>query len=238
MKRSEIYAYTGTAVVALVILLILLLVVMPGRQLVPEDDGVMISFGEFTDGGGMAPTPTQNVASEAVPVPAKEEKLITQTDPSVSMTETKQKTEATKASQVDAREQLRKEQEALQKADDLIGGSFGSSGDAGSGRTSSDVTAGNPVGSGSSGGNSWSLSGRNLLGSMPTPRYDQNEEGMITVEIRVNAAGQVVAATVSRPTTISNPALQKSSIAAARQTRFSSGNGVAVGTITYNFKLR
>lgn len=237
MKRSELYAYSGTAVVVVIIVLILLLVVMPGMQNVQEDDGVMISFGEWPDGGGMAPTPSQNVASTSVPVPAKEEKLITQTDPSVSMTESKKKTEATQAVKTDTREQLRREQEALQKADDLIGGSFGSSGNTGSGRTSSDQTAGNPVGSGSSGGNSWSLSGRNLLGTMPTPRYDQNEEGVITVEIRVDASGAVVGAKVLRYT-IANRSLHQASVNAARQTRFSTGDGISVGTITYNFKLR
>jgi len=238
MKRSEIYAYSGTAVVALIIVLILLLVVMPGLQLHQEDDGVMISFGEAFDGGGMAPQPTQNVATQSVPMPAKEEKLITQTDPSVSMTETKKKTEATQSAKTSTREQLQREQEALQKADDLIGGSFGSSSSTGSGRTSSESTAGNPVGSGTFGGNSWSLIGRNLLGTMPTPRYDQNEEGVVTVEIRVSAQGEVISATISRPTNISNRTLQQASINAARQTRFSSGNGISVGTITYNFNLR
>lgn len=238
MKRSEIYAYTGTAITAVVILLILLLVVMPGLQSVQEDDGVMISFGEAFDGGGMAATPSTNVTSASIPVQAKDEKLITQTDPSVSLTETQKKKEATQSTTRNTREQLQREQEALQKADDLIGGSFGSSTTSGSGRTSSDDTAGNPVGSGSSGGNSWSLSGRNLLGTIPTPRYDQNDDGIVTVEIRVNASGEVIAASVSRPTTTTNPTLRQASINAARKTRFSSGDGISVGTITYNFKLK
>ena len=238
MKRSKIYAYTGTAITAVVILLILLLVVMPGLQSVQEDDGVMISFGEAFDGGGMAATSSTNVTSTSIPVQAKDEKLITQTDPSVSLTETQKKKEATQSTTRNTREQLQREQEALQKADDLIGGSFGSSTTSGSGRTSSDDTAGNPVGSGSSGGNSWSLSGRNLLGTIPTPRYDQNDDGIVTVEIRVNASGEVIAATVSRPTTTTNPTLRQASINAARKTRFSSGDGISVGTITYNFKLK
>lgn len=238
MKRSEIYAYIGTAVFSLIVVLILLLAVMPGMNVVSEDDGVMISFGEATDGGGMSPTPTQNIASESVPVPSQEEKLITQTDPSVSITESKKKTEASKPTKTDSREQTQREQEALQKADDLIGGSFGSSQSSGSGRNSGDQTAGNPVGSGTSGGNSWSLSGRNLLGSMPTPKYDQNLEGVITIEIRVDAAGEVTAVAISRPTNISNRTLQQAALNAARQTRFSTGTGDSNGKITYNFKLK
>lgn len=237
MKRSEIYAYVGTALVTVLIVLILLLVVMPGLKSEPEDGGVMISFGESFDGGGMAPEPTQNMASQSVPLPASEDKLLTQTDPSVAITDTKTKSEAVKSTKTDTREQLQREQEALQKADDLIGGSFGSSSTSGSGNTQSDRTAGNPVGSGSSGGNSWSLSGRNLLGTMPTPRYDQNEEGVITVEITVDVSGKVTDARVIAPTNISTKRLRDASIAAARQTRFSSGDGKAIGSITYNFKL-
>lgn len=237
MSRSEIYAYSGTAAFLLVVLLILFLVVMPGMQATPEDDGVMISFGESPDGGGTAPAPSQNVATQSVPVPSQEEKLLTQTEPSVSVTENKKKTEATQSAKTDTREQSRREQEALQKADDLIGGSFGSSTSSGSGNTSSNQTAGNPVGSGSSGGNSWSLSGRNLVGSMLKPLHDQNVEGFITVEIRVDSSGKVVGAKVIRYD-ISIATLHRASENAARQTRFTSGDGISVGTITYNFKIK
>ncbi len=237
MKRSEIFAYTGTTAFTLIVLLILLLVTMPGMNVLPEDDGVMISFGESADGGGMAPTASQNVASASVPVPSEEDKLLTQTDPSVSMTESKKTNDTPQPTKTDSREQKRREQEALQKADDLIGGSFGSSQSSGSGRSSSDQTAGNPVGSGTSGGNSWSLNGRDLKGSMPAPKYEENDQGTITVEIRVDASGSVVGAKVIRYD-IATRSLHQASVKAALQTRFSSGEGVAVGTITYKFNLR
>ncbi len=237
MKRSEIYGYSGTALFALLVVLILILVVMPGIKSVPEDDGVMISFGDVFDGGGFSPTPSQNVTSTRVPTPTSDEELITQRDPSVSLNESKQRTEQSQSVQNETQERLRREQEALQKADDLIGGSFGQGSSSGSGQNSTDATSGNPVGSGVSGGNSWSLSGRNLVGTMPTPRYDQNEEGFIIVEIRVDAKGSVVGAKVTRYS-IANRTLHQASINAALQTRFTSGDGVAVGTITYNFKLR
>jgi TonB family protein len=237
MKRSEIFAYTGTTAFTLIVLLILLLVTMPGMNVLPEDDGVMISFGESADGGGIAPTASQNVVSASVPVPSEEDKLLTQTDPSVSMTESKKTSDTSKPTKTDTREQQRREQEALQKANDLIGGSFGSSQSSGSGRSSSDQTAGNPVGSGTSGGNSWSLNGRNLMGSMPTPKYEENDQGTITVEIRVDASGTVVGAKVTRYT-IATRSLHQASVKAALQTRFSSGEGIAVGTITYKFNLR
>lgn len=239
MKKSELYAYTGTIISGIIILLILFFVFLPGLE-TPDDEGVMISFGNAVDGAGtyVSETPRQE-ARTTPPVSTKKEELLTQDAPSVSVNDNNKKTNnnAAQAEQAARDERLRKEQEASRQADDLIGGTFGSSPAAGSGNTTSNNTAGNPVGSGTSGGNSWSLSGRNLVGSMPTPRYDQNEEGFLTVEIKVDASGTVVSATIKRGT-ITNPSLRKAAETAALKTKFSSGSGPVVGTITYNFKLR
>ena len=54
----------------------------------------------------------------------------------------------------------------------------------------------------------------------------------------VDAAGHVTNASVSSPTNISDAQTRSAAVAAARNTRFSAGNGVSVGTITYNFKLK
>lgn len=236
MKKSEFYGYMGTAIFGILILLLLFLVVMPGLR-TPEDGGVMISFGDSFDGGGSVQVPNQNLVQTSTPVPAKQEELLTQTESSVVITEQKRRTEPTPRPNQQEIERQRREQEASQKADDLIGGSFGSAPTSGSGQNSAESTAGNPVGSGVSGGNSWSLSGRNLVGTMPTPNYNINEEGFITVNITVDAAGNVTSANVFRYS-ISNKTLWDEALSAARRTRFTSGSGIARGTITYNFKLR
>jgi len=233
LKKSELYAYIGTAMSMIIILLMLFFIMLPGLKTY-DDDGVMISFGDAFDGGGSVETPTQRAAPSASPKAEVKEELLTQKEKSVAIPETKQKPE-TKPSVTDDR--LKQEQQATQRADDLIGGSFGSGGTTGGGQTTGETIAGNPVGSGTSGGNSWSLSGRNLLGTMPTPAYNQNVEGYLTVEIRVDAAGNVISATIRRGT-ISDQSLREAAINAARRTRFSSGSGTASGTITYNFKLR
>ncbi|MDR0828813.1 MAG: energy transducer TonB [Prevotellaceae bacterium] len=116
-------------------------------------------------------------------------------------------------------------------------GNSGASG-AGSGMT------GNPLGKGSGGfGNgagNWSLAGRDLKTSVK-PAYDKNETGMVSVEIRVDAAGKVTSArVVNRPdakTTIENENIRKEAVNAAYKTTFSAGNGVSIGIITYNFTL-
>jgi TonB family protein len=72
---------------------------------------------------------------------------------------------------------------------------------------------------------------------MPKPDYNQNEEGFITVEIKVDANGNVTDASIKRAN-ITSATLRSEALSAARRTKFTSGTGVQVGTITYNFKLR
>lgn len=232
MKKSELYAYIGTAISGIIILLILFFVMLPGLKKM-EDGGVMISFGEAFDGGGAVETPSQSAQQSSPPKAEVKEELLTQKNKSVAIPDTKKKPETT-PSKTD--ERLKKEQQTSQQAEDLIGGSFGSGKGTGSGQTTGKETAGNPVGSGISGGNSWSLNGRNLLGTMPIPKYNQNLEGYITVEIRVDAGGNVISTRVTKAT-VSEQTLRDAAENAAKNTKFSSGNGIVTGTIIYNFKL-
>lgn len=96
---------------------------------------------------------------------------------------------------------------------------------------------GNPVGRGNPNG-SWSLTGRELLGSLVPPSYTNNVEGRVTVIIHVDASGSVRDALIGSPTTISDRETLNAATTAAKKTRFSRGSGIAEGTITYNFRLR
>jgi TonB family protein len=233
MKKSELYGYIGTVICGIIILLLLFFVLLPGLKN-NEDDGVMISFGDAFDGAGTTDVPAQQIPQSSSTKSEIKQEMITQTEKSVVINETKQNKET---AQSKAEDRFLKEQEASQQADDLIGGSFGSGATSGSGTSAGDQTAGNPVGRGSSGGNSWSLSGRNLLGAMPTPLYNQNVEGFVTIEIRVDASGTVVSASVAKYT-VSDQSLRNAALNAARRTRFSTGSVTVAGSITYNFKLR
>ncbi len=132
-------------------------------------------------------------------------------------------------------EQKRKEQEAINKAKD---GMFGSNNSTGSDIGTGTTQQGNPGGQGSSGGNSWSLSGRSLSGRLVSPSYDKDVEGKITVNIRVDQSGRVVSASIGSPTTISDAATRNAAVSAAQNTRFTSGKDISTGSITYNFNLR
>lgn len=250
LQKSDIYGIIGAIVSCLLVFLILWFVMMPYNQR-EEEEGIIVSFGDNLEGGGTENTYVpEQISRPSIPSPPtsnRQEELLTQTDPSVAIAEQKRKEKERlekeriekerREEQKRQEEQARREQEAIDKANALAN-VFGSNTQGGSGNTSGNTQQGNPVGKGNSGGNSWSLSGRSLVGSLVTPAYDRNVEGIITVNIRVDASGKVLSASIGSPTTISDNVVRNATIDAAKKTRFSSGSGVSTGTITYNFRLR
>lgn len=122
-----------------------------------------------------------------------------------------------------------------------LGGGTGSGSGTGSGTGIGDGvgsgTRGNPLGRGTSNGNTWSLEGRNLSGNISKPSYRENVEGKITVDIRVDAQGNVINASIGSPTTIADESLRRSTLESARQTKFTPGQGTVYGKIVYQFRL-
>lgn len=250
MKKSESYGLIGSITITSLLILLLFLLVMPGLEKPKDDEGIMVSFGEMSTGSGMTETPTAEpivtptTPPPAAPKPAKQD-VMTQDDNSLAIAAEKKKEREEKAAQERQRlEEVRKanekkkaEQEAIEKANSM-NGLFGNNNSKGSGTTSGEGRQGNPAGSGNSGGNSWSLNGRSLTGSLISPNYDNNVEGRVTVSIRVDENGSVISASIGSPTNISDAATRNAAISAAKRTRFSSGSGTSAGTITYNFKLK
>ena len=257
MKKSKLYGTVGSTIFMVVLLILLLFIFLPGTK-TPEDEGIMVSFGDAIEGSGAtqepAPQTTKATPPPPPPVASKPVKqdLMTQNDNSLAIAEQKKKEkeriekEGIEKAAIEKQrleqarleaDKKRKEQEAIDRANDLMG-SMGNSSSAGSGSTSGSTTQGNPAGSGVSGGNSWSLSGRSLSGRLVSPSYDNNVEGKITVNIRVDENGNVTSTSIGSPTNISDTETRNAAMAAARSTRFTSGRGVASGSITYNFKLR
>lgn len=248
MKKSELYGFTGTAIAAIIVLLLLWLIVLPGLPS-PEEEGIMVSFGNATDGGGNSAI-AQPASQPEVTTPTKtvtrstKDDVITQKDNSAVLADQKKKkeAEANKKAQEEKNkkiaEQKKKEQNAINNANSTMSGLFGNNNGSGTGNTSGNAQQGNPLGSGTSGGNSWSLNGRSLNGKLVSPSYDNDVEGKVTVNIRVDENGHVISASVGSPTTISDSATRNAALTAAKSTRFTSGGSIAAGTITYNFKLK
>ena len=260
MKRSEVYGLIGSALFCILLFLLLWFMYMD-IDTPQEDEGIMVSIGNMDEGGGWEETQMSEstpVAPPPVPTMPSQNDLMTQEDESVSMAEqrkqdTRKKAEeaerirkqreeeariaAEKAAQEAAlAEERRKKQEAVDKANKL-GGLFGqNTSGSGSGNTTGDQYEGNPLGKGTSGGNSWSVNGRNLKGAIVKPSYNKNIEGNVVVTIRVNASGRVISANVTGGT-ISDPQLRESARQAALKTLFSEGKDEVTGIITFKFTL-
>ena len=141
-----------------------------------------------------------------------------------------------KAREAAEAERKAKEAEAIAKAN-AMGSLFGQTGNnSGSGNSQGSGQKGNPVGHGSSGGNDWSLSGRTIKGTLPQPSNTFKQEGRVIVEIRVNAAGEVVSAT-HKGGNVSDKQTIQLALDAARKAKFTEGDHDQIGTITYNFKF-
>ncbi len=103
-------------------------------------------------------------------------------------------------------------------------------------RSAEAVARANPIGRGSKGGNSWSLAGRGIHGTLPRPSNSFNQEGSVVVEIRVNAEGDVVAVSHKGGTVNDKQTIQLA-LDAARKANFTEGEHDQIGTITYYFKF-
>ncbi len=86
----------------------------------------------------------------------------------------------------------------------------------------------------------WDLEGRRPRGEFPRPKYADNEQGIVVVEIWVNGRGDVTgAAFKAQGSTVSPKSpLVSEAIKAAKGVKFDqSEQDIQVGTITYKFRL-
>ena len=249
--KRHIIASVGTLLFLLLVFLLLWFVYLRVPQPV-EEEGVEIEFAELeeepeipaegpsdyaeepTEAAPSAPaSPAEAVATD--PTPASPPEHIVSEEETLALERARKEQEEREAAE---KARKKKEAEAIAKANQM-GSLFGKTegtNTEGTGKSQGEGQQGNPVGHGTSGGNDWSLAGRNLRGTLATPRNDFNQEGRVVVEIRVNAAGEVISATV-KGGTISDKQTQNIALEAARKARFTEGDHDQIGTITYNFKF-
>ncbi|MBI9060586.1 MAG: TonB family protein [Marinilabiliaceae bacterium] len=125
-------------------------------------------------------------------------------------------------------------------------GSDGSEGDTkgtgNQGHLTGDPDSKNRTGSGlGNSGSGFDLTGRNLIGGLPKPHYNIQEEGIVVVEITVDRNGNVIAAVpILRGSTTQNNYLQAKAVEAAKKAKFNTDKNAAAhqkGKITYHFVL-
>ncbi len=87
-------------------------------------------------------------------------------------------------------------------------------------------------------GISFSLEGRGKV-ALPKPKLEKNEEGIVVIEIRVNANGDVISAAPTKGSTTTSPYLRELAEKAALKARFTAKPNAPdqFGTITYRFLL-
>lgn len=273
--QSHIIAGAGT-IIFLLLLLFLLFRLSMSAPLQLEDEGIVITFGDADEGGGMpdvlpmpdpmtqaeqqpaapAPTPVQpsdndlmaQEDEESLPVAQQNEDELKRQAEQEELLRKQQEEEARlEAERIEREkalaEQKARQEEAIKKAQ-AMAALFGQSGST-EGANAENATAtpavtskGNPVGKnfGQVDGNMWSLQGRSVK-TMPKPSTDFLEQGKVVVSIRVDKAGNVVAASIGDGTTISDRYTQQLALDAARRAKFTEGDKEQIGSITYNFKL-
>lgn len=264
IQKSEIHGAIWTIIINGIIVLLLLLFGMTMDPPPEKDPGIEIAFGDGLPGAPaeeIAATPaeaTQVRASIPEPQPQAAPEAITQEDPSIAIEAERKKREKKEQQEQMRLEQLRVQQEQARvaaekaakaardakaaKANALASGAFGGGGNSasgdGPGGGGKGNVPGNPLGKGSSGGNSWSLAGRDLNSTFYKPSYVGNQEGKVVISITVDKQGNVIAASVIQGTTISEESLREECKTAARKLKFSpspKASGNAIGEIVYKF---
>lgn len=260
MRKSKIYGLTGTALFATLLLLMFFLVRIVSIQ-DNYTEPVEINLGDAEDGVGAAVTnpapPTQTVPpppSHTKQQASDDENLATQANESPVQTVEKKKTTVKKQTAKELEDNRKKIQQELMKQQQVkaqaaqqaavtdkarkMGSVFGSNQGNGSGDgQKGDGTKGNPLGKvGGTGSVVANVSGRSIT-STPSPSYNSNDEGKVTVNVTVNKDGNVIRAYIGSATT-SSDALREAALQAARKSKFSPGSNEAIGTITYRFILK
>lgn len=249
-KKTErhIWAAVGTFLFMLLVFLLLWLIRL--SAVVPEqEEGIELAFvEEMPDTGGYpsdAPNPSlvpedapAAPAAPAVsqPTPATPPEHIVSEEETLAIERARKEKEEREAAE---RARKQKEAEAIAKANAMssLFGNTGNNAQTGSGSQGAGQK-GNPVGHGSSGGNSWNLSGRGIKGTLPTPSNMFNQEGKVVVQIRVNAAGNVIDAREAKGGNVSDKQTIQIALDAARKAKFTEGDHDQIGTITYIFKIK
>jgi TonB family protein len=249
LKKSETYGIIGTAIFAVLLLLILLFCTLSHHFIKEEQEGLSVNFGETLEAQGRYEPAPASVLETSVPkpqlnpTPPIQEAVKTQNfEESLALAEARKQD---KEKQRVEEEQRKIEQQKIKaKASGAFSGA-GSTASTGQGTSSGSGNQGNPFGDhstniGNAGGvgSSFKLGGgRGIVGAIPRPADNTPVEGVVVVDIAVDTGGGVIAATIGQGTTITEANVRNAALNAARKAKFTKGEKIEVGTITYRFIL-
>ena len=254
----------GTILFHGMLLILLLYLAFRTPLPLPAEQGILVDFGNSATGSGNIeprmsdPAPMQP-RRETPPASQPEEQILTQDmDETVALPEKPKipEKETSKEPQKETQKetQLVEQPKSVERTVDARAMYPGRGNEASTatnqgeadGQGNQGVTTGAPDvhaygEGGDAAGNKWGLSGRGLVGRLPLPTYDVNEDGIVVVTITVDKDGNVTrAAAGAKGTTTLNKMLHDAAEKAARQAKFTRNpNAIEqTGTITYIFKLQ
>ena len=223
----------------------------------PEGDGTVSAAPPIS-----TPAPSPSTPSRPTSAPSPEELITQNIEESAALSEAQKKANEQKAEEERIRKKeerkRREEEQRRQNISNQVSGAFGTASSNSPGIASSSPgtsqgtgsgtgNQGSPFGnsdqglnSGIGGYGSFSLSGRNIgREGLPRPSYSIPESGVIVVNITVSPAGDVIATSIGRGTTIDNSTMRDEATKAAQKAKFNRIDGLnnQLGTITYRYQL-
>ena len=255
-RTGKRYGLIAALLYLVVFVTVSLLVKFENATLPPDSEGILIDFGDDTDGSGDENVSLSQAEDASASNASSQENYLTEESevPVVHVSDKnndRQNTERTPQNNTAANNNARTENEQREVNRRALFPGRSSTSEASSQGSGANAqgNAGNQAGGDGSRtgtgtgteGISFDLSGRRPIGSLPRPKYDADAQGIVIVEITVDAAGNVQSASF-RPqgSTTQNSRLVDAALRAARQAKFtpSEANVLQTGTITYVFRLQ
>lgn len=213
----------------------------------PEEQGIAVNFGNSDNGSGLE-EPNQLQQQTSTPQNNQEGVLTQNIEEAVSIKNnnvTKQHTQQTNNQTQTQQQQIQQvNQNALFPTNQNNGSNSEgeTQGNGNQGDPKGDPNVKNHNGTPNGTGNSYSLTGRSINGSLPKPTYPGNEQGKVVVEIFVDRSGTIVKATAGiKGSTLLSKKYLDAAYNAALRAKFDSNPDAKEtqrGTITYNFMFQ
>ena len=208
----------------------------------PEEEPSMSAYAEEpSEAAPAAPaSPAPEIATD--PKPASPPEPILSEEETLAIERARKEKEEREAAE---RAKKKKEAEAIAKANkfgDLFGKTNGTNTN-GDGLEKNAGQAGNPLGGRTSGtgrdGRITGLRGRSPRdGKLPEPTCEFDHYGVVVVQIKIDKDGNNIYAVNASGTNTSDKEMIQCAINAIKKTKWTAGDGEAVGTITYTFNVK
>jgi TonB family protein len=253
-ENKKIFGILATLVFhGLIIVILMMLAFKPSPPPYPDPDGILINFGDETEGAGVPePEMTKNEPQPETQQTEKPENLTQDYEEAPAVEQPKKENKPQKEKKTPEEKPKDKPKEPEKPKIDqnsLFPSNYKSNsssqgnalGKGNKGSKEGDVTGTGNVDLGKGiKGITYSLKGRSAIRLTPPKYPPKNVEGKVKLKIIVDSNGNVISASLAPGSTASDPDLIKAAITAAYKTKFNKDTYTIKqqGYITYEFKLR